>query len=155
MGGGGGGGGFTSKHSSTPRHTHLRLTHHLTFSVVLELFSVPGYSNWLTVFVLLHLRVPFEYGRLSAIKVQLELRGLLYLVYFQGWGESVGIRQQMVGGSGGEGLVVGGSLSTWSCLGSNHCPSVSEPKAALHSWSTTWMFGVALIPDLEGLNTRP
>ena len=53
------------KSTCTPRHTHLSLINPLAFSVVLRLFSVPGYWNWLTVLVLLHLRVPFEKGRLG------------------------------------------------------------------------------------------
>ena len=48
------------KAAPTYLYTHLSLTHPLAFSVVLGLFSVPGYWNWLTALVLLHLRVPSE-----------------------------------------------------------------------------------------------
>ena len=37
---------------SQPRHTHLSLIIYLTLSMELDPFSVPGYRNWWTVFVL-------------------------------------------------------------------------------------------------------
>ena len=61
-----------SKRTFTPRHTRLSFTHPGVLHGA-ELFSVPGHCDWLTVFVLLCLRVLFLLGKLSAIKVQLEL----------------------------------------------------------------------------------
>ena len=61
-----------SKPTFTPRHTLLSFTHPGVPRGA-ELFSVPEYLDWLPVFVLLRLRVPFVLGRLSAIKVRLEL----------------------------------------------------------------------------------
>ena len=58
---------------SSPMHTHISLNIFLAFSVVLDPFSVPGYSNWLTITVLLCLRVTaLIKGRLSAIQLQSE-----------------------------------------------------------------------------------
>ena len=72
----------SSKPTFTPRHALLSFTHPGVLHGA-ELFSVPGHWNWLTVFVLLRLRVPFLLGRLSAIKVQLELEFSVYIVMHQ------------------------------------------------------------------------
>ena len=61
-----------SKPTFTPRHTLLSFTHPGVLPGA-ELFSAPGHWDWLTVFVLLRFRVPFLFGRLSVINVQLEL----------------------------------------------------------------------------------
>ena len=61
-----------SKPTFTPRHTLLSLTYPWRSPWCLNLFC-PWTLRLVDCFCLLRLRVPFELGRLSAIKVQLEL----------------------------------------------------------------------------------
>ena len=61
------------KRTCTPKHTHLSLDHPLVFSMVLDPSYVSGYRNFVDCFLFCCGLESSCMGRLSAIKIQLEL----------------------------------------------------------------------------------